>query len=524
MDQGQHNGRERGRLPRRDLLKLGLGATGIAGLAAGGSGAGLLAMLSRPEVAHAQSAEATVAFQNAPGTLDARLARTTEEHLLYFSLYDSLVDMDTNVDIRGRLAESWEQADANSWRFKLRPGVTFHNGEPFTAETVKFTLEQYASMDPPYYYVYLWGAAWPPTVEIEADDSVLIRTPGPSAIVPRLLTKIGMLPQAAADPGFAEAPIGTGPLKFAEWAKGDRVVLDANPDYWDGAPSLNRLIWRTIPDAAARLAALQAGEIQLALDPPPDRLGELTAPEFGVLETPSTGAGQILTNFRNADAPIADVRVRRALTLGIDGQGLIDALLAGKGIPAVGPAPATSFGALDAGGYPPRDVEAARALLAEAGYPDGLELTMIFSAGEFSRDTEIAEAIIGQLSEIGVTVNLEELDAGQFSERRTTPDWDLASNSSTGWTGDASWYVTNVNNSMGYPSEELNRLVEEGAASGDAEKRVALLKEAQQLLWDDVPFAWSFDVVIAHGISGALQGVELIPNQWLYMRHAELAG
>jgi ABC-type transport system substrate-binding protein len=511
-----------GHVTRRGMLKLCLGATGATRLVAGSSATGLLAALSRAAGANAQSADVTVAMPVAPGTLDTRRARAIAEQQLYFALYDPLVDLDPNVEVRARLAESWESVDPNTWRFTLRQGVKFHNGEDFTAESVKFTVEQFVNMDPPYYYIYLWGAAWPPAVEVEADDSVLIRTPEPSPILPRLMTRIGMLPQAATDPNFAEAPIGTGPFTFVEWVKGDRVVLDANPEYWDGAPRIGRLIWRTIPDEAARMAALEAGEIQLAWDPPPDRLGELTPPEFGMLETPSTGLGQMLLNFRNPDAPIADVRVRRALSLAIDGQELIDALLAGKAIPAIGPAPAACFGALDAGGYPPRDVDAARALLAEAGYADGLELTMIFTAGEFARDTEIAEAIIGQLSEIGVTVNFEELDSGQYSERRATPDWDIANNSSTGWTGDAEFFVSNVKNSIGYPSAELDRLVAEGAASGDPEIRVERLKQAEQLLWDDVPYMWSFDIVIVDGIAGGLQGVELIPTNWVFMQDAEM--
>lgn len=508
---------------RRDLLKLGLGSLGLTRLAATGSGlAGLLALGSTAEHAAAQSADVTVAMPVAPGTLDTRLARSISEQQLYFSLYDPLVDFDPKVEIRGRLAESWESVDPSTWRFKLRQGVKFHNGEDFTAETVKFTIDQFTSMDPPYYYVYLWGAAWPPTVEIEADDSVLINTPAPSPLLPRLMSRIGMLPSTAADPGFADAPVGTGPFKLVEWVKGDQVVLESNAEYWDGAPEIGRLIWRTIPDDSSRMAALQAGEIQVAWDPSIDRLAELTPPQFQVIEAPSTGLGQILINFRNPDSPIADVRVRQALTLAIDGQGLIDALLAGRAIPSIGPAPAASYGALDAGGYPPRDVEAARALLAEAGHADGIELTMIFTEGEFARDTEIAEAIIAQLSEAGVTVNFEEMDSGQYSERRTTPNWDLANNSSTGWTGDAEFFVVNVKNSIGYPSDELDRLVAEGAASGNPEERLSKLQEAQQLLWDDVPYAWNFDLVIVNGAAGNLQGVELIPTNWLYMRKASL--
>jgi|GEM_PF-1798221 len=509
---------------RRKLFKYSLaGAAGMRGLL---TAAGTSALLGAAGVsrANAQSTQLIVGMQGAAGTLDARRVRAIPEQQLFFALYDGLVDFDQDATIRPRLAESFERLDATSWRFKLRQGVKFHDGEDFTAESVAFTFDQFKSLDPPFYYVNIWGPAWPPDVEIEADDSVIIRTPNPSPLLPNFLTRVGMLPTAAENPDFGESPIGTGPFKFSSWAKGDSVTLETNTDYWDGAPEIGGLVVRTIPEPASQLAALQSGEIHIAFEPPVDQLDVLAPPDLGKLEARSTGLAQVLLNYRNPDSPIADVNVRTALKLAVDGEGMIGALLAGVAEAGIGPAPASCFGALDAGGYPARDVEQAISLLAEAGYQDGLDLTMIFTEGEFPRDTVIAEALISQLREIGANVELVQLDPGQYAERRNTADWDIATNGTTGWTADAEYYINDVKTTLGYQSDELDALVLEAAAADDEDQRVELLHQAQQILWDDVPYLWSFDVVLVLGVSSKISGVDLIPTSWILARDASISG
>jgi ABC-type transport system substrate-binding protein len=510
-------------LPRRDFLKLSLGAAGYTRLALGGAaGAGLFAAVAPTTPAAAQTGEVIVAMPRPIRAVDARLHVSTEEQQPFVHLYDGLTWMDETLEVQPALAESWESVDPNTWRFTLRQGVKFHNGEDFTAESVKFSFDQYVSMDPPYNYIYLWDETWPPEVEVEGPDSVIIRTPAPSPILLRWITRIGMLPQAALEPGYAEAPIGTGPFKFVEWKLGESVTVEAFEGYWNGAPRIERITWRTIPEAASRLAALQAGEIDLAWDVPPDRLGELTPPDFTVLENPTSQIGTLPINFRNPDAPVADVRVRRALTMAIDGPGLIEALLAGKAIPSRGLAPQVVYAAADTGGYPPRDVEAAKALLAEAGYPDGFELNIMFSPGEFPQDTAIIEAIMGQLSEIGVTANLQEFDGAEFLERIDTPDWDVANDGAGAWMGDAQFFLDAAGNVPGYTSAEVDALIEDASAAGDPKRRVELLGQAQQIVWDDVPFLWSFDRVSLHGLNARVTGAQFIPTNRVAFHKAEI--
>ena len=507
------------RLLRRDMLKLGLGLAS-AGVGLGGA----LPPLAQTQRAAAQSTGIVVAMPRPIRAIDARLHVSTEEQQPFVHLFDGLTWMDESLDVRPALAESWESVDPQTWRFKIRQGVKFHNGEDFTAESVKFSFDQYVNMDPPYNYIYLWDAAWPPEVEVESDDTVVIRTPAPSPVLLRWITRFGMLPQAATDPGFAEAPIGTGPYKFVEWALGESVTVEAFPDYWDGAPKIERITWRTIPEAASRLAALQAKEIDLAWDVPPEQLDQLTPPDFTVLENPTSQVGTVPFNFRNAESPIADVRVRRAMTMAIDGQGLIDALLAGKAIASRGLAPQVVYAAADTGGYPARDVEGAKALLAEAGYPDGFDATIIFSAGEFPQDTAIMEAIMGQLSEIGINATLTEFDGAEFLERRDAPDWDFTNDGAGAWMGDAQFFIDSAGNVGAFESDEVVSLVAQASSAASEEERVKILGEAQQMIWDEVPYLWSFDRVSLHGMNARVVGAEFIPTNRVAFHRAELAG
>lgn len=479
---------------------------------------------SQPAVAPAaaNSKPVVIAMPRNMSALDALHHRTVDEQNLFMQLYDPLVDLDTKLQIRPRLAESFERVDSTTWRFKLRQGVKFTNGEDFTAENVKFTIDEYVRMDPPYYYVNVWGAAWPPSAEVESPTSVLIKTKQPAPILPRLMTRLGMLPlKASKEASYAENPIATGPFKVVEWTKGQQVTLEANQSYWRGAPKIQQLIYRGIPDDSSRVTALEAGEIDVAWNTPADRAAKLDPGKLTTLEGSTTSLGQLIFNFRNPQSPIANVKVRRAMITAIDGKSIIDNILLGKANPSKGPVPMAAAGAADVGGYPTRDVAAAKKLLSEAGYPSGVTATLIFTAGEFPKDLEITEAIIAQLSEAGITVKLEEMEGGQYSQRRTTPNWDIAVNGVTAWTGDAEFFFGILTTASGYKSQAVNDTLLQAAAASDEKARFQLLQQAQKTMWDDVPYLWSYELMWIHGASKRLQGLQLVPNGWLLFDAAQ---
>lgn len=450
---------------------------------------------------------------------------TTEEQSVFHHLFDGLTELNAKLELRPRLAESWEAVNPTTWRFRLRQGVKFSNGEAFDAESAKFSIESYANLQPPYFFANLWATAWPPSVEIENASTILVHTPQPQPSLPRLVMRMAMMPPVAGrDASYADKPIGTGTFKLVEWKKGQQVVAEANPTAWRGTPKVERLTWQSIPDAAARIAAMQAGEVDLIWDVPNDRASEIaSSAAFTTLESPIAGMGQYMFNFRAPSSPIADPKVRKALTYAIDGQAIVTELLQGKGKVSVGPAPATSIGAIDAGGFPARDVAMAKKLLAEAGHGRGLDLTMIFNAGQFNQDTEVSEALIGQLSEAGVNVKFEQVDSAQLTQRRPTPTWDIAPNGNTTWTGEAPFFVNQYNTNAGYKNANVDGLLEQANAAGDTPKRVELIQQALKAMWAETPYLWSFDRVTVFGASRKLSGAELLANNWLFLHNAQLS-
>lgn len=470
------------------------------------------------------SGTVTLAYPRAVSALDARRHRTTEEQVIFFHLYDPLCENDDKMVLRPRIAESWEWVDLNTWRFKIRQGVKFHNGETLTADNVKFTVDQYANLNPVYNYITVWGPAWPPSATVESPTSVLIKTAKPCPILPRLLTRFGILPmKAALETTYPDAPVASGPYKFAEWKKGDRVVLDANPDYWGGAPKIKQLVFRTVADAGARAAALEAGEITLCFNLPVERVDKLPS-TLTTIQGKSNNKGELLFTFRNPKSPVAQLKVRQALIRGLDEKQIIDNILTSRGATRLlGPAPSSSSGSVDAGGYPARDVAGAKKLLAEAGFATGLKMSMIYTPGEFAKDLEVAEAIQGQLAEIGVDFKIDELEQGAYSTRRSGTDWDVAPNGTGGWSGDAEFFIGNTKNNNGYESAAVNALLDQGNGQMDLNKRISLLQEAQKLMWADIPWLWAFEVVWVHGVSKKLTGWEMNPNGQILLMRATLA-
>ncbi|SEQ10695.1 peptide/nickel transport system substrate-binding protein/glutathione transport system substrate-binding protein [Devosia sp. YR412] len=458
-----------------------------------------------------------------PRVIDARVHRSTIEQNVFMQLYDGLVDFDEELNIRPRLATEWEQVDPLTWRFTLREGVTFHNGEAFNAEAVKFSIEQYAELDPPYLYISNWEPGWPPSAEVESELVVLIRTPAPLPNLPRLLMRIGMLPPVATlEPTFGEKPVGTGPFMLAEWRPGESLTLAANPNYWDGAPEVAELRFIPIEDASARMAALQAGEVDYIWNVPLDRIAELEG-NFNILRVDRPLTNNLIAfNFNAPNSPVANVQVREALKYAFDGKLIIEALLGGLAVAGTGPTPSAAYGAYDGPGYPDRDIEKAKTLLAEAGYPDGFTLTLIAQPASFTNLTSIVETLQADFAEIGVTLNYEELDQGQMNERADTDTWDIRTDGTTGATGEAVYFYNTAKRNMGFESEAADTLLAQANEAGDTPEREELMAQAMKAWWELVPWLWSFESPLMHASVKELEGVELIPNNWTLMRHAKL--
>ncbi|WP_162605377.1 ABC transporter substrate-binding protein [Jiangella ureilytica] len=348
------------------------------------------------------------------------------------NVFDSHVGQDPETqEMVPQIFTSWEpNADATEWTIQIRDDVTFHNGEELTADDVKFTLDFILSPEMGGHEINIfWNTVQ--EIEVVGDYELVLRT---ATSTPGLIetSELAILPKDYIEEvgwdGFDEAPIGSGPYKWVEWRAGEHLVLEANEDYWGGAPEIKDLRFRVITDEAAMGASYQAGEVHVAQNIPLELYRSLeNDPELGV-GTSSSARHYILLDTTRP--PFDDVRVRQALNHAIDWDTIIEELLAGlvERTPAI-------LGSAERGFNPDLepyeyDPERARELLGEAGYPDGVDVEYWARKGVFQIE-QVAPAILPYLEEAGFRATLsvkERGDVEDLAEERT-----LAQMVSTNW-------------------------------------------------------------------------------------------
>jgi peptide/nickel transport system substrate-binding protein len=352
-----------------------------------------------------------------PVSLDPTIDINKTSINVQYTMFDPLVNNTPDNEIIPWLATSWDPVEPTRWRFNLRPGVTFHNGEPFNAESVAFSIDAYNNSQGEGSKLF----GFIKDVEVVDELTVDIITEAPNPIVPRTMAFLMALPpKYYAEQGpeaFTLTPVGTGPFVFDEWQTGVQIKVTANPDYWRGAPRLDEVVFKPAPEASTRVALLETGEADIIANVPPELADQLaTKSGVSVAQTPSLR--MIFVEFNPFEPPFDDVRVRQAFNHAIDKDSLINDVLGGYATRITG---VVLPGWL---GYDPDaltnyeyDPDKARQLLADAGYTDGLEVDFWFPIGRYLKDKEVAEAIAGQLQEVGVTSNMEGSDIGTLVQR-----------------------------------------------------------------------------------------------------------
>lgn len=312
---------------------------------------------------------------NALVTFDPAMYRDRDTEAVLRNIFDALVGTTREGEVRPLLATSWQAVDDSTYEFSLRPGVTFSNGEPLTADDVVFTFERILTEGG------VDGATSPragllgPLERVEKVDDTTVRfvyrATFPEELLLQALVHFQIVPQAymteVGSSGFVQAPIGSGPFTFARGSLDSQVVLEANPDYWNGAPALKTLVFRMMPEPSTRVAALLSGEVQIIQAVPPDLVERLSgSPEVSVVTAPGTRSYQIELN--NAKAPFDDVRVRQALNYAIDWESILANIYRGYGERLATAFLPSGFGYDESLAPYPYDPEKAKALLREAGY------------------------------------------------------------------------------------------------------------------------------------------------------------
>lgn len=429
---------------------------------------------------------------NPPNTFDPIGHSNLNNWYVWQLSYEGLIEAQPDGTIAPLLAESWEpSADGLEYVFTLRSGVTFHNGEPLEADDVVYTFDRLLSDGIPYAQ-----ARFPSLGAVEAigdnqvrfrlsapDSSFITNLADPFAVANSILNR-----EAGAVAQPALAMIGTGPFKVVSYAPERELVLTAHENYWrDGIPGTTDLIIRYFPEQSAQVAALEAGQIHLMFPSPETVLSLSGSSEVEIQAVPTAQTFQV--NMGSVDAPLDDVRVRRAIALSIDRDALVALALLGEGT-ATGPFPPGHPWAVPVSDLPfyTRDTAQARQLLDDAGYPDGLELSFMWPAGFDQVGDRLGEILQPQLLESGITLNLEPLETAVWIDRLVSADYDLT------WTApsyfaDPRQYVIPRDGRQGPTPPELAELFAAAQATTDPGELESLYREIQVMEADLVyPF------------------------------------
>jgi peptide/nickel transport system substrate-binding protein len=494
---------------------------------------GATAVLALGAMAPASAAELRIGLSSEPSAIDPHFHNLGPNNQIRRHVFESLTDTDSTQRVMPALAESWSNLDELTWEFKLREGVTFHDGSPFTAQDVIYTMCRIPHVEnsPSSFTIYTRFAQ-----EVTAPDphTLVIKTARPYPLVPIEVSTWGILSATALggenvvfdrdgctgvdswpkteDFNSGQLMIGTGPFKFESFVKGDRLVLVRNDDYWDEASEWERVTFRPITSAGPRVAALLAGDVDLIENPPLQDLQRLR-------DNPGTDVVQALSNrviylhfdheaepspgISGTDGrnPFKDVRVREAISIAINRDAITGSLMQGFAEPANQLLPTGFFGNDPALEPIPYDPERARALLAEAGYPNGFDLVIGTPNDRYINDAQVAQAVAQMLTRIGIRSSIDASTASVFFTRRDQFEFSLYL---AGWgaaTGEMSSPLRALvatpdrDKGMGgtnrgrYSNPEMDALLEEAVVTVDDAAREDLLRQAVRVVMADFGIA-----------------------------------
>jgi peptide/nickel transport system substrate-binding protein len=483
----------------------------------------LLAVVLSPIAAAAAPAGKVVIAQGVdPTTLDIMNQQESPASIIGSHIFETLWERDPNLKIIPALATEMPKLVApTTWEVKLRRGVKFTNGEEFNAEAAKFSIERVK--DPK----LRASSNFKPIESVEIVDPYTIRVhtskPWPTFLTVMTFAQAAMYPPkayAGKQPvDISRQPIGTGPYKFARWAKDEEIVLEANDGWWRGAPKIKTVVFRPIPDDAVRVAALQNGEIDVAVNIPPHLANPIANhPKLFLTTAPSIRTIQLMFQTHNFDekthmatgaydGPTKDKRVRQAIQYALDADEIVKGVLDGKAMRMATMLTPLHFG-YDASLKPiKQDLAKVKKLLAEAGYPNGVEITLNGPQGRYVRDKEVAEAAAGQLNKAGIKTTVKTYEFVNYLNNLTYkhkggPVWLI------GWgtpTIDAETVYNplfhNGSNLGTYFNPDLDGLMDAAQKEMDEKKRLALYHQINKLWIEDAAAAPLYQQLDLYGAS-----------------------
>jgi glutathione transport system substrate-binding protein len=443
-------------------------------------------------------------------------------------ILEGLIGFNEKMQQIPQLAERWDaSADAKVYTFYLRKGVKFHDGTPFNAAAVKANFDRVRNPENKLRRYTLYKII--SQIEVIDDSTVRFTLTEPfGAMIATFAHPAGAInsPTAVQKYGkdYMKNPVGTGPYKFVEWVPNDHITLVRNPDYWDKTndAKVDRIIVKPVPEDGTRIAMLQKGDAQF-INPVPYSMAELVKKDKNLSLAESESVYTFWVAMNAQKKPFSDVRVRQAMNYAINKDAIIKAVLRGHGKPADSPLAPQVWGYTPVKTYP-YDPAKAKALLAEAGYPNGFK-TLLRGVAQ-TDPKEIMVAIQGQLKQVGVDVEIAALPAAALSADRFKPlEENRGEMDYAGWspsTGDADWGIRPLltkdnwppsNFTIGfYTNPKLEEQVKIALQTADPAKRKAAYAEAQKIIMDDCPWVFLWVNHVLGGSRANVSGISIQPD------------
>jgi peptide/nickel transport system substrate-binding protein len=445
--------------------------------------------LAAPATTMAQNLVVQVATEPPGLDLTATPASATAA-VVFYNVQESLVKVDRQGKLVPWLAERWNTSDNKNYTFFLKRGVRFHNGRELKAADVKFVIDR--AMNPETKHPAVANYAAISDIIVKDDYTITITLKNTTANFLLTMARQGSViyPREAVETLKSE-PIGTGPYKVAEWVRGDRIVLVKNPDYHvKGLPKLDRVTYRFIPDPNAALAALKAGDVDATMfGLGPEHIPDLQKDaRFQVIIGETTN--DVIMSMNNSKKPFNDVRVRRAVTYGINKPEVVKGAMFGLGrVIGTNVDPLNPY-FVDMSGAMPYDPGKAKKLLAESGYPNGFE-AVLKVAPQYYYTVRTGEVLVDQLQKVGVKIKIEQIEWGQWLSRVwKDADYDLTI------IGHAeAWDISNYANPkyyFRYDNADFQKLFQQSETTVDDKARRELYVKMQKKLVEDAPVVWLY--------------------------------
>ncbi len=432
------------------------------------------------------------------------------------SIYDMLVQYkEASTEVEPGLAESWEQSqDGLIWTFHLRKDVKFHDGTDFNADAVLFSLRRQFDPNHPFHnvggpYKY-WVALGMNNIiqDIRKIDDFTVEIELTEPYAP-FLSVLAILPFAIVSPTAVEKwgedysahPVGTGPFKLEQWSRGDRIVLAANKDYWGGAPYLDRLMFRSIPENATRLLELESGGIHIMDDPNFEDLARIrNSDKLDLLEELGMNVAYVAMNTEKK--PFDNRLVRQAINHAVNKRAIFEQLYESEGQIAKLPIPPNMFGYNDAIQDYEYSPEKARELLTQAGFPNGFETTITAMTGArpyMPDPTKVAEMLKADLMAVGIRANIETYEWSTYLSRVENGEHTIALLGWIGDYGDPDNFLTILLSSSGaqkphasniafYRRPEVDQMLQDGVHATERAAREALYQKVLGIIHEDAPW------------------------------------